>query len=454
MFTGAVVRSRRRGLTPAELGVYVLDETNNIGVGERILIEPFAVFAVYVSSIERTDALSALSNSALIGSIAYEQNTSTFWKLVALNNWEAYTPVPPDAGGGGGGLVAVTGVAVHIVAPVNDVTQVRLLITGGAAVTVAFTGDATATVAGFAPGSVQVFSAAFLRADGTVSATYSATATIPAMAPTAIVAGSITVAPDSTVAATGVLSAPKLLVPPGLSVGVAFDGSRPLIATFAAYWNGHADTATFHSAWDGSGSLAVTLPYPASMVAGQQTLILAGDNAAGDNVLLSFISVNVADIAIAVSGGIAFAESHEPVGTTGVFLGINGNTTTWIIDKTERFAVSYYGDLDAEAAIRGITGSLKMQIDYDGKTAVATWIDRSQGVILNLPDMAPGVSIPCVIKMLADTGGGPAPIAQFPDRGGSILPSPNATGGGYRGGTIQYVKSGGAFGAVLSGDIA
>ena len=457
--TGAITRTRNRALTAAETGVYLLDETNNIVPGERILIEPFYVFSAYTNFIDRVDAVQNLRAPELDGILSYETNTATFWKLTA-GVWLPYTPVPPLVGGGGGsGSVAVTGIAVRVVAPISDnVTAVRVTVAGLPPVTLdPFTADDVVTVSGVTAG-VKTLTVELVRADATVSIAYSCTATIPAMASTPTIAGTLTVTAGIPVA-TGVLSNAVIKLVPGAVVSVSFDASKPAFTTFSAYWNGHTDTTTDTHSWDGTGAITLNLPYPASMIAGTQTLVLAADNGAGDNQLFASLPVNVADIAVPVTGAIAFTDTHELVGTAGMLVGVNGSVGVWVspvvtpITGALVVAVSYFGDLDAETAIKAITGNVFAVIDGTGFHIDTAWSDRNNPVIVTIPNQTTGTATPYTLSLVSGSTGQFTTLPSFPDVIGTLHPSIAAGGTAIRGGAITYQKSGATFAGIKSGDM-
>jgi len=458
--TGAIIRTRNRALTAAETGVYLLDETNNIMAGERILIEPFYVFSAYSNFVDRVDAVQNLRAPELDGILSYETNTATFWKLTA-GVWLPYTPVAPlvGGGGGGGGSVAVTGIAVRVVAPISDnVTAVRVTVAGLPPVTLdPFTADNLVTVSGITVG-VKTLTVEMIRADATVSIAYSCTATIPAMAGTPIISGTLTVTAGIPVA-TGVLSNAVVKLVPGAVVTVSFDASKPVFATFSAYWNGHIDTITDRHNWDGTGAITLNLPYPASMVAGTQTLILAADNGAGVNQLFASLPINVADIAVSVTGSIAFTDTHELVGTGGVLSGVNGSVGVWVspviapITGALTVAVSYFGDLDAETAIKAITGNIVVVADGTGFHIQTAWSDRNNPVIVTIPNQTTGTATPYTLSLVSGSTGQFTTVPGFPDVIGTLHPSIAAGGTTIRGGAITYQKSGATFAGIKSGDM-
>lgn len=100
--TNNVIRSAVRPLSQAEVGVWIIAETNSILPGCRILLDSFRVHAT-VSSKNDLDALQNYLSAEDDGNIYFRSDVEAFYQYTTAEGFTVYDPVAPPYGSGDNG---------------------------------------------------------------------------------------------------------------------------------------------------------------------------------------------------------------------------------------------------------------------------------------------------------------------------------------------------------------
>lgn len=239
----------------------------------------------------------------------------------------------------------------------------------------------------------------------------------------------------------------------GLTLTLSFDEPPPPFDKVSIYWS-HDGTVTVSEPWNGLFSKTLTIPFPASMVPGEHSLVTVLDFTEHDPELAVFgaIPVPVADVDAAIVGAVAFTGDNDLAGVSGVLAGVDGFVSTYndYTDRTAKFTFAA-GDPDTQTAIEGFPAAIRLRATIGGVDHFAAWVDRDNPVFMDIPNVPETPTQTAVFALEHFVNGAYEPAADFVAGNATLAPTIRADRKAYNVGTIIFIESGAIHAPTFSG---